>query len=72
VNVFIVYAHPSEDSLTRHILGAFEKVMLQDRLFDRVKSKELVVFDSASRELESRKIRWEEYLTRAFKIGAEI
>jgi NAD(P)H dehydrogenase (quinone) len=54
------------------ILGALEKVMLQDRLFDRVKSKELVIFDSASRELESRKTRWEEYLTRAFRIGAEI
>ncbi|MDR2048357.1 MAG: NAD(P)H-dependent oxidoreductase [Treponema sp.] len=54
------------------ILGALEKVMLQDRLFDRVKSKELVIFDSASRELESRKTRWEDYLKRAFKIGAEI
>jgi NAD(P)H dehydrogenase (quinone) len=54
------------------ILGALEKVMLQDRLFDRVKSKELVIFDGASRELESRKTRWEDRLKRAFRIGAEI
>jgi NAD(P)H dehydrogenase (quinone) len=52
------------------ILSALEKVMIQDRLFDRVKSKELVVFDAASRELETRKTRWEEHLERAFKIGA--
>jgi NAD(P)H dehydrogenase (quinone) len=54
------------------ILDALEKVMLQDRLFDRVRSKELVVFDSASRELESRKTRWEDHLKHAFRLGAEI
>jgi NAD(P)H dehydrogenase (quinone) len=54
------------------ILIALEKVMLEDRLFDRVKSKELVIFDGSSRELESRKTRWEDHLARAFRIGAEI
>jgi NAD(P)H dehydrogenase (quinone) len=54
------------------ILGALEKVMLQDRLFDRVKSKEFVIFDGASRELESRKSRWEDHLARAFKTGVGI
>jgi NAD(P)H dehydrogenase (quinone) len=54
------------------ILGALEKVMIRDRLFDRAKSKELVIFDGASRDLESRKTRWEDHLKRAFRIGAEI
>jgi NAD(P)H dehydrogenase (quinone) len=54
------------------ILEALEKVMLRDRLFDRVRSKELIIFDGTSREFESRKNRWEEHLGRAFKAGAEI
>jgi NAD(P)H dehydrogenase (quinone) len=54
------------------ILSALEKVMLEDRLFDRVTSKELILFDAASRELESRKAKWEEHLERAFQAGKTI
>ena len=54
------------------ILSALEKVMLQDRLFDRVKTKKLIIFDGTSRELDSRKTRWDEHLRRAFKEGAEL
>ena len=49
---------------------AMKKVMLQDRLFDRVKQKEMIIFDASSREKEERKLNWDTHLTRAFEIGA--
>ena len=48
---------------------AMKKVMLQDRLFDRVKSKEMIVFDAASRGLQAREINRETHLKRAFEAG---
>ena len=54
------------------ILTAMEKIMLEDRLFDRVKSKEMIIFDGTSREMESREARWEEYLQRAYRAGTEL
>ena len=51
---------------------AMKKVMLQDRLFDRVKQKEMIIFDATSRELEERKTNWEYYLRRAFEAGARL
>ena len=54
------------------ILSALEAIMLRDRLFDRVKTKELILFDGTSREKESRKTRWDEQLKRAYRIGAEL
>jgi len=53
------------------ILAALEKVMLDDRLFDRVKTKELILFDGTSRETESRTSRWDEFLNRAYRAGAD-
>jgi len=54
------------------ILGALEKVMLEDRLFDRVKHKELIILDGTSRETPLREQNWEKHLERAFRAGAEI
>jgi NAD(P)H dehydrogenase (quinone) len=51
------------------LLDAMKKVMLEDRLFDRVKTKEMIVFHSTSRELLEREKNWDAYLTRAFDIG---
>jgi NAD(P)H dehydrogenase (quinone) len=51
------------------ILEAMKKVMLDDRLFDRVKSKDMIVLDAASRELESRATNWDSHLRRAFEAG---
>jgi NAD(P)H dehydrogenase (quinone) len=51
------------------LLDAMKKVTLNDRLFDRVKSKEMIVFDSTSRELPERKLNWDHYLERAFEAG---
>jgi NAD(P)H dehydrogenase (quinone) len=49
-----------------------KKVILGDRLFDRVKQKEMIVFDATSRELEERKLNWDKHLDRAFGIGAGV
>ena len=54
------------------ILTALEKVFLRDRLFDRVKTKELIIFDGTSRDQGSRTARWDEYLRKAYKAGAEL
>jgi NAD(P)H dehydrogenase (quinone) len=51
------------------LLDAMKRVMLEDRLFDRVREKEMVVFDSTSRELPERDQQWDAYLERAFEIG---
>ena len=51
---------------------AMEKIFLNDRLFDRVKSKELIIFDATSRELQERELFRGKHLERAFKAGAEI
>jgi NAD(P)H dehydrogenase (quinone) len=52
------------------LLDAMKKVTLDDRLFDRVKSKEMIVFDSTSREFPERKINWDRHLQCAFETGA--
>ncbi|AEF81294.1 NAD(P)H-dependent oxidoreductase [Leadbettera azotonutricia] len=53
------------------LLDAMKKVILNDRLFDRVKTKEMIVFDSTSRELPERKFNWDKHLRRAFETGAK-
>jgi len=54
------------------ILGALEKVMLYDRLFDRVKEKELLILDGTSREKELRVTNRKAHLERVFKAGEKI
>ena len=53
------------------LLYSMKKVMLDDRLFDRVKTKDFQVFDGMSRELESRKANWEKHLEKAYKLGKD-
>jgi NAD(P)H dehydrogenase (quinone) len=52
--------------------AAMEKVMIDDRLFDRVKSKEMIIFEATSRELKERDLNREKHLKRAFDAGAQI
>ena len=52
------------------IAAAMKKVTLEDRLFDRVKEKEMIIFDATSRELEEHKTNWDKHLKRAFDAGA--
>jgi len=54
------------------IYNALEKVMLYDRLFDRVKEKELLILDATSREKAQREINREAHLQKAFKAGKEL
>jgi len=46
--------------------------MLEDRLFDRVKSKELVILDGTSRETPLREQNYDRHLKRAFLLGKTI
>jgi NAD(P)H dehydrogenase (quinone) len=54
------------------LLDAMEKVMLKDRLFDRVKRKDMIVLDGTSRETSDRERNWDRHLDRVFRAGAEI
>jgi NAD(P)H dehydrogenase (quinone) len=49
---------------------AMKKIFLEDRLFDRVKHKEMIIFDATSRELPERELNREKHLQRAFEAGA--
>ena len=55
-----------------NILGALEKVMLYDRLFDRVKEKELILLDGTSREKEQRETNRKAHLERVYRAGEGI
>jgi NAD(P)H dehydrogenase (quinone) len=54
------------------LLEAMERVMLRDRFFDRVKTKEMIVLDDMSREFPNRERNRRERLRRAFEAGAGI
>jgi len=54
------------------IFGALEKVFLEDRLFDRVKEKELIILDGTSRESPLREQNRRKHLERAFLAGAKL
>jgi hypothetical protein len=47
-----------------------ERVMLRDRFFDRVKTREFIVLDDMSREFPNREKNRAERLRRAFEAGA--
>jgi len=49
---------------------AIRKVFLEDRLFDRVKQKEMIVFEATSREKEDREKNRDRHLKLAFDAGA--
>jgi NAD(P)H dehydrogenase (quinone) len=48
---------------------AMKKIMLEDRLFDRVKQKEMIILDATSRELPERELNRSKHLLRAFEAG---
>jgi NAD(P)H dehydrogenase (quinone) len=52
------------------ILESMERIMLNDRLYDRVKTKELVILEAVSRENSSREENRDRHLDRAFSLGA--
>jgi len=48
---------------------AMKRVFLNDRLFDRVKQKEMIILDATSRELAERELYREKHLKRVFEAG---
>jgi NAD(P)H dehydrogenase (quinone) len=54
------------------LLDSMKKVMLGDRLSDRVKRAEFVIFDSTSRENELREINWDKNLNKAYEKGKSL
>ena len=54
------------------ILDSMRKVMLGDRLFDRVKQADFIVFAGTSRENELRDKNWEKYINTAYRKGKEL
>jgi len=51
---------------------AMKRVMLNDRFFDRVKQKEMIILDATSRELPERELFREKHLKTAFEAGKRI
>jgi len=51
------------------LLGSMKKVMLGDRLYNRVKESDFVVFGGMSKALESRRTNWDKYLEIAYRKG---
>jgi NAD(P)H dehydrogenase (quinone) len=54
------------------LLEVIKQVMLRDRLFDRVKTKGLILLDATSRELKDREANWDRHLQRVYEAGAGI
>ena len=51
------------------LLAGMKKVMFGDRLFNRAKQMEFVVFDGTSREKETRENNWDSNLEKAYEKG---
>lgn len=51
------------------LLNAMKKVMLGDRLFNRVKNSDFVVFDGMTKKLPSREANWDKNLASAYEKG---
>ena len=52
--------------------GAMKKVMLEDRLFDRVKKKDMIILEATSRELAERDLNRDKHLKRVFEEGKKL
>lgn len=51
------------------LLASMKKVMIGDRLFNRAKQMEFVVFDGTSRKTETRESNWDSHLEKAYEKG---
>ncbi len=61
--------HPMETLENFGFLDGMKRIMFRDRLLNRVKKGEFVVFDSTSREKPQRKDNWDSNLARAYEKG---
>lgn len=70
--LFLVTAGNTMEGLEKFgLLDSMKKVMLGDRLFDRAKKSDFVLFPGMTRELPSREQDWNKNLKTAYEIGVE-
>ena len=68
--LFLVTAGNTMERLVNFgLLDSMKKVMIGDRLFNRVKQAEFIVFDSTSRENPLREHNWDKNLAMAYEKG---
>jgi NAD(P)H dehydrogenase (quinone) len=54
------------------LLESMERTMLGDRLYDRVKTRELVILEATSRENPGREENWDRHLDRVFSLALNL
>ncbi len=64
--------NPLERLAQTGILDSMKRVMLGDRLSDRVKQSEFIVFDNTTREYGLREQCWEQNLEKAYSLGRHL
>jgi NAD(P)H dehydrogenase (quinone) len=70
--VICIAGHTVGELMAVGLKDSMEKVMLGDRMFDRVKSKDMIILGGMSREMETRKTSWDEHLQTAYEAGRTI
>jgi len=70
--VICIAGNTLEHFETTGLGDAMKKVMLNDRFFDRVKHREMIILDATSRELKERDLFRDKHLARAFEAGKQI
>lgn len=68
--LFLVTAGNTRERLEKFgLLDSMKKVMLGDRLFNRVQASDFVVFDGMTKKLDSRLANWDANLRTAYEKG---
>ena len=71
--LFLVTAGNKMERLVQFgLLDSMKKVMLGDRLFNRVRTSDFVVFDGMTKKLESRLENWDANLKTAYEKGRDL
>jgi len=71
--LFLVTAGNKMERLLQFgLLDSMKKVMLGDRLFNRVRTSDFVVFDGMTKKLESRLENWDANLQTAYRKGRDL
>ena len=71
--IFLVTAGNTMERLTQFgLLDSMKKVMLGDRLFNRVRTSDFIVFDGMTKALDSRQENWDANLRTAYEKGRDL
>ena len=52
-------------------VAAMKEVMLEDRISDRAKTKEMIIFERTSRDYPERQLYFDKYLKQSYQLGKE-